>query len=207
MHRTTPLSATGFSCAARPVARSTCIAWGNRLSTGPVGACSRATPSTVSIAALISGLASVLARSRDDSDAANTAVGDGLIPSCLRMSATASSTAVTCFDSADEDVRFLSYSSATGSPISKPSSSAMSSNSRDEAPTYSRRGSRARSLWVAPRRRLRKMLRSVGCKRNSSEPPTRRRVITLPSTSHTSERVYGGVESFFFLSRRGIAPR
>ena len=151
MHRTTPLSATGFSCAARPVLRSTCIAWGNRLSTGPVGACSSATPSTVSIAALVSGFASVSVRSRDDSDAANTAVGDGLIPSALRMDATASSTAVTCFESADEDIRCLSYSSATGSPVSKPSSSTMSSDSRHERPTYC--PSELRALCPTPWRR------------------------------------------------------
>mmetsp|Transcript_12057 Transcript_12057/g.44823 ORF Transcript_12057/g.44823 Transcript_12057/m.44823 type:complete len:227 (-) Transcript_12057:117-797(-) len=103
MQRTTPCSALGDSCAARPADMSTLAQAGRRDSTGAGGACSRAVARTVSIATVCSTGVASAARSMDDSVAANTAVGDGAMRCCCRISATASSTAHVALDSGSTD--------------------------------------------------------------------------------------------------------
>ena len=139
--RTTPRSAGGDSCAARPADMSTLAVAGRRDSTGAGGACSSAVASTVSIAPVCSAGIDASARSREDIVAANTAVGEGAMPSCCRMSATASSTAQVAFDSGCRERQCRSHSSATGSPSANPGSASvdMTPNSPVDAAPLARK--------------------------------------------------------------------
>ena len=141
MQRTTPRSAGGDSCAARPADMSTLAVAGRRDSTGAGGACSSAVASTVSIAPVCSAGIDASARSREDIVAANTAVGEGAMPSCCRMSATASSTAQVAFDSGCRERQCRSHSSATGSPSANPGSASvdMTPNSPVDAAPLARK--------------------------------------------------------------------